>query len=169
MRAGFWVVVLLAGCSFDVVGTTVDDPGAGPALPSPTQSVPSALDAGTNTPLPPPTNPPPTTTPDMAQQRIGIPCTGDAQCDPGLFCAKSFGTGPGHVDIAGGYCTLACGSAACPPSSFCNDFGVLGKYCLSSCPPDPCRTGGGYVCCNEGGGKHGCSPTDLCSGKGGEN
>jgi hypothetical protein len=153
---GAWV----AGCSFDVIGVNTGDP-AGPADPSaPTQSVPSAADGGTTTqPTPPPPPTPPGTTPDMAQQRVGTPCTADAQCDPGLFCAKSFGVGPGHIDIPGGYCTLDCSSTACPPSSVCSTT-AFGKYCMSSCPPDPCRKD--YVCCDEGQGQKACSPTQLC-------
>ncbi len=168
MRALCLLGVMLAGCSFEVRGTSVDDPGAsGPTLPSPTQSVPNTPDLGATTPptmpAPTPPPPPPPTTPappDMAQQRVGLACSNNAQCDPGLICAKSFGVGLGTITIPGGYCTLDCSKAACPAGSFCTTFS-FGKYCASSCPPDPCRTG--YVCCNEGGGQSGCTPTNLCS------
>jgi hypothetical protein len=164
MRAGSRIVLLLAGCalagcSFDIIGSNVDDPGA-VTPPSPTQSVPNGADAGTATPPPP--------GPDMAQQRVGTPCTDDAQCDPGLTCAKTFGAGPGKVDIPGGYCTRACDMLACPANSICVTFS-FGKYCASSCPPDPCRTASGYVCCDEGGGKNACTPTALCGGGPGPN
>jgi len=145
--------LLVAGCTFDIIGTNVDPAGT-PATPSPTQSVPPAADGGA-----PPQSP--GATPDMAQQRIGTPCTADAQCDPGLFCAKTFGIGPGHVDIPGGYCTHDCSSSTCPTNSICVTT-QFGKYCMSSCPPDPCRTG--YECCDEGGGQNACSPTQLCGG-----
>jgi hypothetical protein len=159
MRAGCMVAALLgataAGCTFDVIGTNVGDP-AEPMPPSPTQSVPptTGSDGGAPTQSP-------GATPDMAQQRIGTPCTADAQCDPGLFCAKSFGTGPGHIDIPGGYCTHDCSSSTCPTNSICVPT-AFGQYCMSSCPPDPCRTG--YECCDEGGGQKACSPTMLCGG-----
>jgi len=162
MRAVLGVVALMAaGCSFDVIGTNVGDPAGPVTPPSPTQSLPDEPDAGATKPTPPP---PSTGTPDMAQQRVGTACTADAQCDPGLTCARSFGIGPGHVDIPGGYCTLDCSSAACPANSMCVTFS-FGKYCASTCPPDPCRTSTGYVCCDEGGGQHACTPTALC-GKG---
>jgi hypothetical protein len=160
MRAVFGVVALLvAGCSFDVIGTNVGDPAGAVTPPAPTQSLPDGADAGATKPTPPP--PPATGTPDMAQQRVGTACTADAECDPGLTCAKSFGIGPGHVDIPGGYCTLDCSSAACPANSICVTFS-FGKFCGSTCPPDPCRTAAGYVCCNEGGGQNACTPTALC-------
>jgi serine protease len=117
--------------------------------------VPNGPDAGAAT-APAPTPP----GPDMAQQRVGTPCISDAQCDPGLICAKTFGIGPGHVDIPGGYCTHDCSSNACPANSICVTF-TFGKYCASSCPPDPCRTTTGYVCCDESDGKA-CTPTALC-------
>jgi hypothetical protein len=155
------VAVFVAGCSFSVIGTNTGDPAGGSATPSPTQSVPDVPDAGV-----PATTPTPTPTgPDMATQRVGTACTSDAQCDPGLFCAKSFGIGPGRVDIPGGYCTLDCSSTACPANSFCETFN-FGKYCISSCPPDPCR-GAGYVCCGYSGGNNGCAPDALCP-KGGK-
>jgi hypothetical protein len=155
------VAVLVAGCSFDVIGTNVGDPTGGGtgSTPSPTQSVPDGPDAGLPATTPTPT-PTPTVGPDMAMQRIGTACTSDAQCDPGLLCAKSFGAGPGRVDIPGGYCTLDCSKGPCPANSFCETF-TFGKYCLSDCPPDTCR-GAGYVCCNYSGGNHGCAPTALC-------
>jgi len=162
MRAGCMVALgmLVAGCSFDVIGTNVGDPNGTPAPPSPTQSVPSGADAGA-----PATQPPaPTTTPpgpDMAQQRVGTPCMTDAQCDPGLFCAKSFGVGPGHVDIPGGYCTLECSHTACPANSICASLSI-GKYCESTCPPDPCRTG--YTCCDFSDDNKACTPGQLCKG-----
>ena len=160
MRAAVLVVAtLVAGCSFDVTGTNVDPPGTA-TPPSPTQSVPSSADAGT--PAQPP--PPSTSTPDMAAERVGTACTSDAQCDPGLFCAKTFGIGPGHVDIPGGYCTRDCSSVACPANSMCVTFS-FGKYCSSTCPPDPCRTSSGYVCCDEGNGDKACTPTALCGQK----
>lgn len=163
MRAAILVAAtLVAGCSFDVIGTNVDPAGA-PTPPSPTQSVPNGSDAGAPTTQPPP---PSTGGADMAAQRVGTPCTADAECDPGLFCAKTFGTGPGHVDIPGGYCTVACPTDVCPANSICVAFS-FGKYCSSACPPDPCRTSSGYVCCDEGGGQKACTPTMLCAKKDG--
>jgi hypothetical protein len=160
MRAGCLVaVVVVAGCSFDVIGTNVGDPSGTGSQPSPTQSVPDGPDAGVAATTPSPTPAPP----DMAQQRIGTACTTDAQCDPGLFCAQSFGIGPGRISIPGGYCTLDCTSAACPANSFCETF-TFGKYCVSSCPPDPCgRTG--YQCCDYGMMQKGCAPDALCPKK----
>jgi hypothetical protein len=160
MRAGIMAALglIVGGCSFDVPGTSVGDP-AGTPTPSPTQSVPSM-------PAPPPSDggaPPqsPGATPDMAQQRIGTACTTDAQCDPGLICATSFGVGPGRVVIPGGYCTHECSSSTCPANSVCSSM-TIGKYCLSSCPPDPCRAG--YVCCDQGKGQSACSTDQLCGG-----
>src|SRR5438874_13152087 len=100
MRVGFMVAaVVVAGCSFDIVGTTVGDPNGGAtATPSPTQSVPDGPDSGVAATPPPP----PTVGSDMATQRIGTPCTSNAQCDPGLICGKTFGAGPGKIDIPGG-------------------------------------------------------------------
>jgi hypothetical protein len=158
MRAGYMVAVFVAGCSFDVIGTNVGDPtGGSTGTPSPTQSVPNTPDGGIAATTPP------TASPDMATQRIGTACISDAQCDPGLFCAQSSGVGPGAIVIPGGYCTLDCTSTACPANSFCQTLS-LGKFCLSSCPPDPCRGGGpaGYICCNYGGGNKGCSTNQLC-------
>ena len=162
MRAGCMVALglVVAGCSFDVIGTNVGDPTAGTGDPSsPTQSVPSGVDGG----APPAQSPPPPTNPspgDMAQQRIGTACMTDAQCDPGLTCGKSFGSGPGKVDIPGGYCTLDCSKNACPADSVCVTFN-FGKFCESTCPPDPCRTG--YSCCKvtENDTKA-CTPSQLC-------
>lgn len=150
LAVGLWAgAALVMGCTFDVIGSNVDPAPSAP--PSPTQSVPNtATDAGTST-----------AGPDMAQQRVGTACAGDSDCDPGLFCAKSFGVGPPRVDIPGGYCTLDCSNAACPANSVCVTFS-FGKYCASSCPPDPCRTQSGYVCCDEGGGAHACTPGGLC-------
>jgi hypothetical protein len=164
MRVGILVAGLMAGCSFNVQGTAIDNPGAAAAQPSPTQSLPDGPDAATEPPAPaPPAAPTPTppAPPDMTQQRVGLACTSDAQCDPGLICAQSFNVGLSHISIPDGYCTLECGSKACPPNSFCNSF-AFGKYCLSACPPDPCRTS--YVCCDEGGDNKGCAPTSLCPG-----
>lgn len=144
-------MLFVAGCSFNVVGSPGDPSGGAVTPPSPTQSVPNGSDGGA---APAPGS-------DMATQRIGTACTDDSQCDPGLFCAKSFGVGPGAVMIPGGYCTHECSQTACPANSFCGSFS-FGKYCLSSCPPDPCR--GGYQCCDNGG-QNGCSPAALCGGK----
>ena len=160
MRVGCMMAILVAGCSFDVIGTTVGDPSGGSNTPSsPTQSVPSTDDAGAPATQPPapPTTPPPA---DMAEQRVGTACTDNAHCDPGLICAKSFGVGPGHVDVPGGYCTLDCSKTACPADSVCVTF-TFGKYCESTCPPDPCRTG--YTCCDVGDGDtKACTPGMLC-------
>lgn len=165
MRAGGMValgmVMAAAGCTFDVIGTYVD-PNAPPS--SPTQSVPSGdTDAGAPATQPaPPMNP---AGPDMAQQRIGTACTTDAQCDPGLTCGKTFGAGPGKVDIPGGYCTLDCSKNACPTGSVCVTF-TFGKFCESDCPPDPCRTG--YTCCTVSQDESkACTPSTLCPKGGG--
>jgi hypothetical protein len=154
-----------AGCSFDVLGTNVD-PGGGSSPPaqSPTQSIPTETDAGVDAapatdPTPPPPAPP-TATPDMAQERIGIACKNDGDCDPGLICAQSFLVGLIVVQIPNGYCTHECGSSACPANSFCGSFS-FGKYCLSSCPPDPCRNN--YQCCANSK-MNACLPNDLCPG-----
>lgn len=159
MRWCCLVAALSVGCSFDIAGTNVGgDPGAAPG--SPTQSIPDQPDAAmapTTDPPPPPTPPMPPP-PDMAQQRIGTACANNAQCDKGLICAVSFGIGPGRVDIPGGYCTHECSSSTCPANSFCGTLS-FGKYCLSSCPPDPCRES--YECCANSNQKA-CLPDGLC-------
>jgi hypothetical protein len=165
MRSCCLVAVVLAGCSFDVSGVGPGEPGP-PSVPTPTQSVPDQPDAATPpptndpTPPPPPMPPPP---PDMAKQRIGTACNGDAQCDPGLTCAKTFFVGLTRIDIPGGYCTHECSQTACPADSYCGSF-AFGKYCVSSCPPDPCRKD--YQCCSNSSMKA-CLPDGLC-GKGGD-
>ncbi len=159
---------LLAGCSFDVLGTNVDPAGgAAPSAPAPTQSIPPDADGGVDgsapatDPTPPPPAPPIPTTPDMAQQRIGTACKVDGDCDPGLTCAQSFLVGLVKVEIPNGYCTHDCSSSTCPADSFCGSFS-FGKYCLSSCPPDPCRAS--YECCANGK-MNACLPNDLCPAK----
>lgn len=169
MRAWGLVAVLCAGCQFAVIGTPVGGGGTGdPGQPTATPPVDD-----TTQPQSPPTSasPPPGTwdaavppSADMSVQRIGTPCTADAQCDPGLICAKTFYMGLVRVDIPGGYCTLSCASdpTLCPASSFCGVFN-FGKFCLSDCPPDPCRKG--YSCCNPASGPdgpQGCTPSMLC-------
>ncbi len=162
MRASFMVAVLVTGCSFDVIGTNVGGPNggnqSGPA-PTPSQPAPTASDGGAPPEQPqPPGNPAPPA--DMAQQRIGTACTTDPQCDPGLVCATSFGVGPGHVNVPGGYCTLDCSKSACPTNSVCVTF-TFGKFCESTCPPDPCRTG--YTCCTiPDVDANACTPSQLC-------
>jgi hypothetical protein len=163
MRALGVVAVLLAGCQFTVDGTKVDSPAA----PDP--------GATTQPQSPPPTSssPPPGSTDggvasgaDMSiptTSRVGTPCMTDAQCDTGLFCAKTFYIGLTKIDVPGGYCTADCSKDAnvCPMNSFCYSFS-FGKYCGSSCPPDPCRKG--YQCCDKGGsgGQKACTPDALC-------
>jgi hypothetical protein len=114
------------------------------------------------TPPPPPGNAPtpPSTMPDMAQQRVGTACKADGDCDPGLTCATTFFVGLTKIDIPAGYCTLDCSAATtvCPVNSFCGSFS-FGKFCLSSCPPDPCRKD--YQCCANGSAKA-CLPGSLC-------
>ena len=158
--------MLTAGCSFDVLGTGVDPAPAAPAptTPAPNQAGPGDADAGVVTPPPSdPTPPPPAPTapPDMAQQRVGTACKADSDCDPGLTCAQTFLVGLVKVDIPAGYCTHECSSSTCPANSFCGSFS-FGKYCLSSCPPDPCRND--YQCCANGK-QNACLPDDLCPAK----
>jgi hypothetical protein len=145
-----WAVALLfvAGCQFHVPGlpTETGSSGGGPA---PTGSTP-----------PPPTGTPSPT--DLAQPSVGSPCIDNTSCGGGgLFCAHSFGFFSEHVSIPDGYCTLDCrNGVTCPAGSYCAYFEGLGQYCLSLCPPDPCRTG--YTCCDISG-QHGCTPTGLCT------
>ena len=172
MRAFGVVALLLAGCQFSVDGSKIDPPAAAPD-PDPTGG-----GGSTTAPAPPPTSstPPPTQQPDfdlavppgtdMSVKRVGTPCTQDAQCDPGLFCAKTFFIGLTRIDVPGGYCTEACDKdpTVCPANSFCYSFS-FGKYCGSSCPPDPCRKG--YQCCsnssgNGSGDQKACTPDTLC-------
>lgn len=163
MRWWCLVAAVCTGCSFDVIGTTVggSDPGATTPGGSPTSSIPDPPDAATAPPTSDPTPPPPPMPPvaDMAVQRIGTACMSNAQCDPGLTCAQTFNVGLSRVDIPGGYCTHDCTNAACPPNSYCGTFS-FGKFCISSCPPDPCRKD--YKCCNNSN-KKACLPDDLCS------
>jgi hypothetical protein len=161
MRAWVLSATLMIGCSFHVPGVNVppgDPGGGGPYTPSPVASTPnppSDADAGMSATAPPDMSAPP----HMTAPRVGTACTDDTQCDPGLFCAKSFGIGAGRVDIPGGYCTLDCkGGKACPANSACATFS-FGQFCVSSCPPDPCREG--YQCCDVQG-VHGCMSSNLC-------
>jgi hypothetical protein len=165
MRVLTLVALMLTACQFSVHGIT---DGTNPGSSGNGSS--GNGDNGSSTPPSPPTasTPPPTddagTPPpsggDMSQQRVGTACTSDAECDPGLFCAKSFLIGLQQVPVPGGYCTLDCSKgAACPANSFCGAFS-FGHFCLSSCPPDPCRVG--YSCCANSAGANGCTQTNLC-------
>ena len=162
MRAWALAMGLLAGCTFSIQGTDVPANGASsgadnPSLPPSTAAMPPPLpDAAT----PDPTTPPPASMPDMSQPLlVGIACTMDAQCGSGLVCGKSFNTVGGVVKIPGGYCTRDCSKSPCPDGSFCGTFS-FGKFCLSRCPPDPCRNN--YKCCSNNG-QMGCTPDDLCA------
>jgi hypothetical protein len=162
MRWWCLVAVLSTGCTFNVAGTGV----GGGTDPAATQSVPDQPDAGmapptTDPPPPPPPSTMPTPPPDMAHQRIGTACKADKDCDPGLTCAVSFAVGLSRVDIPNGYCTHDCTSAACPANSYCGSFS-FGKFCLSSCPPDPCRDN--YQCCANAN-QNACLPSGLCPPK----
>ena len=162
-----WCALLAAlwcGCSFDVIGTNVDDPGT-PAGSAPTQSIPSGPGTTPTEDLGMPTPPngsptPPSTMPDMARQRVGTPCKSNGDCDAGLTCATTFFVGLTRIDVPGGYCTEDCSAATvtCPTDSYCGSFS-FGKFCLSSCPPDPCRKD--YECCANNGAKA-CLPGGLC-------
>lgn len=157
MRAWALLAGLVAGCSFNV-------PGVG--LP-PTAGGSPGGGGPTSTPVASPTPPTPAddggAPADLAQQPIGAACVNNGDCGSG-FCAHSFATFGGGVSIPNGYCTLDChNNVQCPTGSVCGHFS-FGQFCLSSCPPDPCR-GAGYTCCDNGGNRA-CTPTDLC-GKGG--
>jgi hypothetical protein len=156
MRAWVLALSLVAGCTFSVQGTDAPPASDGPTLPPPIAATPLPLpDAG----MADTSTPPPVSTPDMlAAARVGTQCMGDPQCSSGLVCGKSFATFGGTVKIPGGYCTLDCSKASCPAGSFCGSFS-FGKFCLSECPPDPCRPG--YKCCKNDG-QMGCTPDDLC-------
>jgi hypothetical protein len=167
MRAFGLVAVLLAGCQFSVTGTSVGDPTAPTPSPGDTTTQPQSPSPPTSSTPPPPDDAgvPPAAPGDMTAPpptaRVGTPCTNDNQCDPGLFCAKTFFIGLTRIDVPGGYCTVSCGNdpTVCPANSFCYTFS-FGKYCGSSCPPDPCRKG--YQCCDGGGGQKACTPDTLC-------
>lgn len=158
-----WLLaVLLAGCQFSVIGTPVggNAPGQSQAPPVDDTTQPQSPPTSSTPPAPADADlavPPGT---DMSVERVGTPCTADNQCDPGLICAKTFYVGVTKVDIPGGYCTLNCGNdpSVCPANSFCGSFN-FGRYCLSNCPPDPCRKG--YSCCDNSG-QQGCTPSMLC-------
>jgi hypothetical protein len=64
---------------------------------------------------------------------VGAPCGVDGDCDAGLFC----GTFPG------GYCTMACDTATCPPEGWCGTS-TSGDFCYGRCGTGVCRSG--YDC-----------------------
>lgn len=87
---------------------------------------------------------------DNQSSVIGLPCTSDAACTPGVC-----GTG-----YPGGYCTQDCSTTACPLGSRCV-AGDTFAVCFASCPGP--RTGrsdcrAGYVCENDGTGNGVCIP-----------
>src|SRR5437879_3981168 len=147
MRGAILVVLTIAsGCQFAVPGTVppVDPaPGGTGGGGSPPSSTPPSGPTGSTTPPMPDLGPAP---PDMALAPVGAACSDNAQCATG-FCGHS-GL---FVSIPGGYCTLDCsaGKGICPAGSFCAPLNNVGNFCLSDCPPDPCRSG--YVCCAPGG------------------
>jgi hypothetical protein len=99
---------------------------------------------------------------DMAVVPVGAACHNDGECGrAGLFCALTFANGRQSIPIPGGYCTMDCSNGnVCPAGSSCASF-AFGHYCLSQCPPDPCRSG--YVCCTQPV-VRGCSVSALCNG-----
>lgn len=162
MRAWALALGLLAGCTFTVEGADLP-PGSG-AEPAPPAGGPGVGAPTAMTPLPAPdaaaapTTPTPPAPDMLMPQVVGTACMTNEQCSPGLVCGKSFSTFGGTVKIPGGYCTLDCSKASCPAGSFCGSFS-FGKFCLSECPPDPCRKD--YKCCRNNG-QMGCTPDGLC-------
>jgi hypothetical protein len=97
---------------------------------------------------------------DMALAVVGAPCTNNNECGTG-FCGHSWGL----LSVPGGYCTADCSGAnknICPAGSTCEHLANVGDFCLSTCPPDPCRSG--YKCCDlgKGGGSKSCAPGAFC-------
>lgn len=165
MRVWALALALVAGCTFTIDGMDVPASGAAPGSAADPGTPPVADTPVADTPAPTPDaaapDPAPAPPPDMAQALVvGTPCTANADCATGLVCGKSFNTAAGVVKVPGGYCTLDCSNATCPTGSFCGSFS-FGKFCLSDCPPDPCRKG--YQCCQNSGQK-GCTPDQLCPG-----
>lgn len=156
MRGCLCVVALAAGCAFQVHG--LDPSGTGGGSPGSTTPPASTPPSGSQTP--PSTDGGAPGGGDMAVVPVGAPCNGNSDCgNQGLFCAKSFFDGRKYITVAGGYCTLDCsGGATCPTGSSCGAFS-FGHFCMSSCPPDPCRSG--YSCCGNSG-ANACTPQSLC-------
>lgn len=84
---------------------------------------------------------------------VGQPCTSNSQCGAG-FCANS-------ASFPGGYCTQDCLSTSCPAGSKCYLNSTRTQaYCFASCSSigASCRSGGGYVCTDDGAGGGACLP-----------
>ncbi|MBL8911701.1 MAG: hypothetical protein JNM17_13500 [Archangium sp.] len=87
--------------------------------------------------------------PPMA--RVGSTCTSDMECQAGLGaqgrCKQM--TSSGNATYSQGYCTVGCGTTACPAGSTCvgaANYGEDDVICMDNCTPpsDPCRSG--YTC-----------------------
>jgi serine protease len=87
---------------------------------------------------------------DNQARVIGIACTDDTPCAPGI-CGTGF---------PGGYCTQNCSMQGCPLGSRCVSSSTV-SVCLASCPgvragQSDCRAS--YVCENDGTGSGVCIP-----------
>ena len=124
------VAVLVAGCSFNVIGTNVGDRTGPDGLAGRSKgSNARRWDAAPTTP--------PTVTPTKACSASAPPAPA-TRGDPGLFCAQAR-VGKGAISSrrllhARLQQHRLAGEQRLPSFTF-------GKYCLSSCLPDPCRAG----------------------------
>jgi hypothetical protein len=152
--------LVFSGCAFQVHGFDPSQSNGGGGS-SGSMSPPSSQPPPSGSQTPPSTDGGAAPPADMAVVPVGAPCNGNSDCgNAGLFCAQSFFDGKKVIVVPGGYCTKDCSNgSSCPTGSACGSF-AFGQYCLSTCPPDPCR--GGYTCCAASG-PSACTPTSLCS------
>lgn len=166
MRWRVFVMVLCAGCAFQVPGVGPGPSvGGGGTAPADNNNDPgdnfapvAPLDPGPSPPAPPP---PPTVDGGMVPQasHIGDACgEEDKTCPTGQVCETKTQFGG---DIPGGYCVMGCQSGACPSDAQCSvGWGTI-RVCLLTCPAAGCRAG--YVCCHNGWVAPGvCLPPSLC-------
>jgi|GEM_PF-5183550 len=88
-------------------------------------------------------------TPVSGTTPLGEGCTINTECATGLCIPEH--SGAGTIAWAGGSCSQACVSTACPTGAACAVMEDGSAYCVPACTADgECRTG--YVCASDPGG-----------------